>query len=159
MTCQLLTGIKSHKQKVQSLYKNILRSMECSITDRVEFRYEAVLMRQRFDQNKDISNIKQAKELLAQGEKEYFIKRHYQLRKFEESPGGVAYEREVIPPDWMLDYWHPLEKAEYPDYFSRREKRKKEFLEYWRKHLVGEGQIRVSCGQKRKEICDEVKSR
>lgn len=47
------------------------------------------------------------------------------------SPGGVAFEREVIPPDWVLDYWHPLEKAQYPEYFARREKRKEEYIKWW----------------------------
>lgn len=47
------------------------------------------------------------------------------------SPGGVAYKREVIPPDWVVDYWHPLEKAQYPEYFARREQRKKEFVKLW----------------------------
>lgn len=50
-----------------------------------------------------------------------------------DSPGGVAYGREVIPPDWVLDYWHPLEKAQYPEYFARREERKKEFVKMWEK--------------------------
>lgn len=49
------------------------------------------------------------------------------------SPGGTAYDRELQPPDWVLDYWHPLEKAQYPDYFARREQRKKEYLEWWDK--------------------------
>lgn len=49
------------------------------------------------------------------------------------SPGGVAFEREVEPPDWVLDYWHPLEKAEYPEYFKKREQRKKEFIAMWEK--------------------------
>lgn len=49
------------------------------------------------------------------------------------SVGGVAYERVVHPPDWVLDYWHPLEKAQYPEYFKRREQRKKEFIAMWEK--------------------------
>lgn len=48
-----------------------------------------------------------------------------------DSPGGVAYQREVTPPDWVIDYWHPLEKAQYPEYFARREQRKKEFVKLW----------------------------
>lgn len=50
-----------------------------------------------------------------------------------DSPGGVAYNREVRPPDWVLDYWHPLEKAQYPEYFARREQRKQEYVEKWEK--------------------------
>ncbi|VVC97035.1 unnamed protein product [Leptidea sinapis] len=49
------------------------------------------------------------------------------------SVGGVAYKRVVTPPDWVLDYWHPLEKAQYPEYFKRREQRKKEYLAIWEK--------------------------
>jgi NADH dehydrogenase (ubiquinone) 1 beta subcomplex subunit 9 len=49
------------------------------------------------------------------------------------APGGAAFEREVIPPDWVLDYWHPLEKAQYPEYFARREQRKLEYVAWWEK--------------------------
>lgn len=49
------------------------------------------------------------------------------------SPGGIAYGREALIPDWVLDYWHPLEKAQYPDYFARREQRKKEYVAWWEK--------------------------
>lgn len=49
------------------------------------------------------------------------------------SPNGTAFEREITPPDWVLDYWHPLEKAQYPEYFARREKRKEEYVAWWEK--------------------------
>jgi NADH dehydrogenase (ubiquinone) 1 beta subcomplex subunit 9 len=29
--------------------------------------------------------------------------------------------------------WHPLERAQYPEYFARREQRKKEYIERWEK--------------------------
>lgn len=57
----------------------------------------------------------------------------YLLCLVPQSPGGTAYDREQIPPDWVLDYWHPLEKAAYPEYFARREQRKKEYVEMWEK--------------------------
>lgn len=50
-----------------------------------------------------------------------------------ESPGGVAYGRELKSPDWVLDLWHPDEKAQYPEYFARREQRKKDYIAYWEK--------------------------
>ncbi|CAG9858098.1 unnamed protein product [Phyllotreta striolata] len=126
-----LTGIVTHTRKVQSLYKRTLRELENWYADRIAFRYNAVLMRQRFDQNSDIKDLRIAKDLLEKGEAELFNNQHTHPRKFPQSPGGVAFEREVIPPDWVLDYWHPLEKAQYPEYFARRELRKKEFVKMW----------------------------
>lgn len=90
-------------------------------------------MRSRFDKNKDIKDMRVANELLLEGERELFLNQHYQPKKFAMSPGGCAFEREVIPPDWVLDYWHPLEKAQYPDYFAKREQRKEEYVAWWEK--------------------------
>ncbi|CAH1991309.1 unnamed protein product [Acanthoscelides obtectus] len=133
MAANLPTGLISHTRKVQSLYKRALRSLEDWYDRREVYRYYAVLMRQRFDENKDICDMRVVKELIEKGEKELFEKQHWHPRKFPTSPGGVAYGREVIPPDWIVDYWHPLEKAQYPEYFARREQRKKEFLKLWEK--------------------------
>jgi len=77
--------------------------------------------------------MRRAKELVSLGEEELFRLQHYQPMKFTNSPGGTAYEREVPCPDWVLDLWHPSEKAQYPDYFARREQRKKEYVEMWEK--------------------------
>jgi len=33
----------------------------------------------------------------------------------------------------LLDLWHPLERAQYPDYFARRHQRKLEYIERWEK--------------------------
>ncbi|XP_018335739.1 NADH dehydrogenase [ubiquinone] 1 beta subcomplex subunit 9-like [Agrilus planipennis] len=124
-------GLKTHTQRVKSLYKQALRCLEAWYDRREVYRYHAVLMRDRFDKNRDIKNLAMAGDLVAKGEEELFQKGHWHPRKFPNSPGGVAYEREVIPPDWVVDYWHPLEKAQYPDYFARREERKKEFIKNW----------------------------
>lgn len=63
------------------------------------------------------------------------MKQHAQLTclwpAVPDCPGGVAHGRVVVPPDWVLDYWHPLEKAMYPEYFARREERKKEYVKWW----------------------------
>lgn len=92
-----------------------------------------MLLRDRFDKNCKMNDLREIEKVMEEGENELFLKQHPQPRKFPESPGGVAYEREVIPPDWVVDYWHPLEKAQYPDYFARREQRKKEYLAMWDK--------------------------
>ena len=49
------------------------------------------------------------------------------------SPGGVAYGRALESPDWVLDYWQEEEKARFPEYFAKREQRKKEYITYWEK--------------------------
>ncbi|KAJ8924501.1 hypothetical protein NQ315_007298 [Exocentrus adspersus] len=133
MTANLPTGLVSHTRKVQSLYKRAVRTLECWYDRRDVFRYYAVLMRARFDENKDIKDMRVAKEFIRKGEEELFDNQHWQPKKFPNSPGGVAYGREVEPPDWVVDYWHPLEKAQYPDYFARREQRKKEYVKMWEK--------------------------
>ncbi|XP_035914894.1 NADH dehydrogenase [ubiquinone] 1 beta subcomplex subunit 9 [Anopheles stephensi] len=123
----------AHTRRVCSLYKKSLRNLESWYDRRHIFRYQATLMRARFDQHRNEKDPAKVAQLVADGERELFEKQHYQPRKFPMSPGGVAFEREVIPPDWVLDYWHPLEKAQFPDYFARREKRKEEYIVWWEK--------------------------
>ncbi|XP_060527327.1 NADH dehydrogenase [ubiquinone] 1 beta subcomplex subunit 9 [Cylas formicarius] len=135
----LPTGLVSHTRRVQSLYKRTLRTLEDWYDRREVYRYEATLMRKRFDDNRNITDMRVAKELINQGESELSKNAHYQPKKFPLSPGGVAYEREVIPPDWVVDYWHPIEKAEYPEYFARREKRKKEYVKLWEQQFGKSG--------------------
>ncbi|KAL1513570.1 hypothetical protein ABEB36_002967 [Hypothenemus hampei] len=130
MATNLPTGLISHTRKVQSLYKRAVRNLESWHEYRDIFRYHATILRKRFDDNKQVDMIT-AKQLISEGEDELFSQIHYAPAKFPESPGGVAYEREVTPPDWVVDYWHPLEKAQYPEYFARREQRKKEFIKLW----------------------------
>merc|ERR1712212_86784 len=126
-------GDSLSSRRVCSLYKRSLRNLESWYDRRHMYRYQAVLMRDRFDKNRDVKDLRVAQQLLEEGEKELFNYMHYQPRKFPLSPGGVAYERVVDAPDWVLDYWHPMEKAAYPDYFARREQRKLEYIEWWEK--------------------------
>lgn len=129
----LVTKTVSHKFQVCSLYKRAIRGLEAWYTERDEFRMEAVKMRQRFEMYRHIKDLRVAKELLDQGEEELFQKQHPFPLHYPLSPQGVAYGREQPSPDWVLDYWHPLEKAQYPEYFAKRELRKKEYVENWEK--------------------------
>lgn len=123
----------SHAQRVRSLYKESLRQLQSYYYFRHLYRYHAVLLRARFDEHKDERDMVKAKQLLTDGEDELFLKRHPQPFKFPNSPGGIAYGRSPLFPDWALDMWHPLERAQYPEYFARREQRKKEFIARWEK--------------------------
>lgn len=124
---------QSHTRRVLSLYKRALRNLESYYHQREVYRYYAVHLRQRFAVNKSVQDKGAANHLLESGEKMLDKYLHSVPKKFALSPGGCAFEREVEPPDWVLDYWHPLEKAQYPAYFARREERKREFYKKWMK--------------------------
>lgn len=85
-------------------------------------------MRQRFEENRNIKDFRVVKKLMEDAEEELFQKLHPYPLYYPYSPGGVCYDREFNHPDWVLDYWHPLEKARYPHYFARREQRKLEYI-------------------------------
>lgn len=68
--------------KVLKMFKVMLYNKQTILFDYSEvFRYYAVLMRQRFDENKDIQDLRVAKELLAKGEEELFLNQHWHPRK------------------------------------------------------------------------------
>jgi len=129
----------SHARKVRALYKDAIRNIESHCMDsvnhywRLEARYQSVLMRQRFDENSNVLDMRKAKKLLLEGQKELAVKCHPDVFRFPEAPGGVAYERYRPKNDKVLDLWTPLEKAQYPEYFALREIRKREFIERWEK--------------------------
>ncbi|KAK6177998.1 hypothetical protein SNE40_012845 [Patella caerulea] len=128
------TKALTHASRVRRLYKQAIRSLEAQYCVKpLEFRYHAVVMRARFDSHKDEVDMRKAKKLLLDGENECFEKSLAQPMQFPFSPGGVAYNRVAHVPDMILDSWHPLEKAQYPEYFARREVRKREFIERWEK--------------------------
>ncbi|XP_032670869.1 NADH dehydrogenase [ubiquinone] 1 beta subcomplex subunit 9 isoform X2 [Odontomachus brunneus] len=135
---QLPSELTTHSRKVCSLYKRALRCLADWYHKTDELRYQSVLMRERFDKNKDVKDMRHANNLLQEGEKELFSNQHYQPIKFANSIGGCAYGRESHCPDWALDYWHPLEKAMYPKYFARREQMKDEYLEWYFKQYPEE---------------------
>ena len=135
----LQTELISHARKVRSLYKQAIRTLQARYQHKdprkgpLIFRYYAVLMRDRFDQHKDEKDFMKSKLLIQEGYKELLANKHPYPIKFPESPGGPAYDRLPPVPDAVLDLWHPSEKALYPDYFARRDIRKREFIERWHK--------------------------
>lgn len=123
------------------LYKKAIRHLESWHVDRIEFRYHAVLMRARFDEHKDEKDMKLAFKLLEAGEKEFWERQHPQPYIFIDSPGGTRYERNIPSPEWVLDNWHPAERAQYPTYFAKREKRIQDELERWTELIAEEEKL------------------
>ncbi|PIK53892.1 putative NADH dehydrogenase [Apostichopus japonicus] len=127
----------TQQQRVLRLYKKAVRHLQCWYVDRVEFRYQAVLLRARFDEQKNEKDMKAAVRCLEAGEKEFWERQHPQPYIFIDSSGGTRYERNIPSPEWVLDNWHPAERARYPTYFARREKRLQDETARW-KELVAE---------------------
>ncbi|XP_067937438.1 NADH dehydrogenase [ubiquinone] 1 beta subcomplex subunit 9-like [Watersipora subatra] len=137
----LPTKIISHKQRVCALYKEALRHLQSWHPERDVFRYHAVLLRHRLDQTMQETDLRVCKKMLLDGEAELWEKQHPVRIRFGESVGGAAYDRTLYYPDWLLDTWHPYEKAAYPEYFARREIRKQEFVERWEKKYGEKAQV------------------
>ena len=122
-----------HIPKTSAVFtkKKALRNLESCYDRRDAFRYEAVLLRQWSEENRDIKGMRVAKQLLGgrwgweDGEHELFKKQHCQPKEFSKQHTSVR----TVLPDWILDYWHPLEKTQHPEYFARRELRKKQCIE------------------------------
>jgi len=127
----LTTKVVSHNKQVCGLYKRVLRNIENWEMQRDWLRFECVMMRKRFDDNKDIKDLRIAKGLLAEGEAELFKHMHPVPKQFADSPGGITYQRYPKFPDWLADYWDPIEKAQYPSYFRKREMWKKQRIDMW----------------------------
>ena len=51
--------------------------------------------------------------------------------KYPFSENGIAWQREFHCQDVCLDHWHPYQKAQYPEFFARREELKEEFLKLY----------------------------
>ncbi|KAG5443467.1 ndufb9, NADH-ubiquinone oxidoreductase [Clonorchis sinensis] len=127
----LRTKLIPHAQQVCRLYKAALYDLKARHGNVLDFRYKAVLLRARFEENRNIRDEILAKRILEEGWKEYNATRFAFTFKYPSAPGGVAYETSTHRHDIQLDFWHPLEKLQYPDYFAKREKRKQEFVERW----------------------------
>ncbi|XP_041455655.1 NADH dehydrogenase [ubiquinone] 1 beta subcomplex subunit 9-like [Lytechinus variegatus] len=141
------TRTLSHAQRVLRLYKKSVRHLESWIPDRPSFRYEATVLRARFDEHKNETNMQKAAQILQAGEEEFWERQHPQPYIFIDSFGGTRYERNIPAPEWVLNHWHPIEKARYPYYFARREKRLAEEQARWdqlveeERQLIAEGKL------------------
>ncbi|XP_008329067.1 NADH dehydrogenase [ubiquinone] 1 beta subcomplex subunit 9 isoform X2 [Cynoglossus semilaevis] len=133
----MASAFLTHRQKVLRLYKRSLRHVESWAVHRDKYRYFACMLRARFEENKNEKDMLKATQLLKAGEEEFWDKQHPQPYIFPDSPGGTSYERYECYklPEWVLDYWHPSEKAQYPDYFAKREQWKKLRLQTWSREV------------------------
>lgn len=140
-TDYLKRELVSHTRKVCALYKSMSRDLEYWDMDLFEVRFKKLLLRQQFDQNKNIKDMRQAK-VIYETTKEKFEKHdmhpyhaHGQAW-FPFSKEGISYNRDLESPDSVMDFYDPLEKAKYPYYFAKREQMKDEYLRLWKKKMM-----------------------
>ncbi|CAF0974479.1 unnamed protein product [Brachionus calyciflorus] len=129
----LQTSILTHRQRVLRLYKAAVKNERSWFSDRDEWRFRATVLRDRFEKNRNIQDLVKAQSILSKGEQELDQNRHPNPLQFPNCPGGVAYGREPRSPDWVLDTWHPMEKSQFPDYFSKRMALKKDYIDWYTK--------------------------
>merc|ERR1712079_657545 len=91
---------------------------------RHEFRYDATVMRDRFEQTRAIKDMRILAVMLAEGEKELHQRQHFQPIIKKHDFDGIEHHRYALPYDQIQDHWHPWEKAAFIDYFELREKGK-----------------------------------
>lgn len=130
----------SHTRQVCSLYKRMLRDVDFKEDDFFEGRFQKLIIRAEFDKYKKIKDMRKAKALLEDAEKDFFDKmdpyHKFGLPWHQFSKGGIAYGRQLLSPDWVMDYYHPLIKAQYPYYYAKREQMKDEYIKMWRKKVL-----------------------
>ncbi|CAH8661035.1 unnamed protein product [Schistosoma bovis] len=92
----LRTRLISHGQKVCELYKAALYDLKAKNRDVLKYRYHAVLMRARFEENRNIKDAVLARKMLEDGWAELKqIEAPYPY-KYPDAPGGAAYGRETV---------------------------------------------------------------
>nr|KAG5707157.1 hypothetical protein BaRGS_017841 [Batillaria attramentaria] len=90
-------------------------------------------MRARFDEHKDEVDMRKARNFCLTGSVNFGTNRILSPSNFQSLQVEWHMPENPHTPDWLLDIWHPYEKAQYPEYFAKRELRKKEFIERWEK--------------------------
>merc|ERR1712059_18623 len=128
--------ILTHAQRVCRLYKKAYRTTENWQNCRAQFRFEAAVLRNRFDESLKVNDMRIQAKMLEDGEHEVWEQQHYDPKIFKGDPGGIIYQRGTDAYDWVFDQWHPWEKVQMMDFFEKRETLKKEFHNYYEESLT-----------------------
>lgn len=152
----------SHSRQVCSLYKRMLRDIDWWEDNFLECRYKKVLLRAQFDKNKSIKDLRVAKELLERTKKQFDEDMH-PIHKYGQpwhqfSKDGIAYGRMLESPDWVMDQYHPLFKAQYPYYYAKREQMKDEYIKMWKKKVLKEKVDEEEAEERAEEKASETRA-
>ncbi|XP_060066543.1 NADH dehydrogenase [ubiquinone] 1 beta subcomplex subunit 9-like [Ylistrum balloti] len=128
----MTTRAVSHAQLVKTLFKKAVRAHETKCMYRLQYRFGAVKIRAMFDEHKDERDMDKIHELMRYTETMIHMKVGI-TKQFEGCPKGISHGRYDVSPDMVLDAYHPMEKAEYPTYFAKRELAKRDYIMWWEK--------------------------
>jgi len=128
--------ILTHAQRVCRLYKKSLRTLEDWNPRRHELRFNAAVLRARFDETRSEQDMRIQAKRLEEAEKEWIQRQHYDPLMLKNDPGGICYQRDVPIHDWLFDLYHPWEKVQLRDFFATREEMRKEYEEYFEASLT-----------------------
>ena len=93
----------NHKQRVLKLYRDSLKHLLSWTGCRAIWREQAVLLRERFDENKYLTDRTQIQKVLEEGEKLFQENRHPQPYIFPTAPNGSKWERYIPPSPSVLE--------------------------------------------------------
>jgi len=128
--------ILTHAQRVCRLYKKSLRTLEDWNPRRDELRFNAAVLRARFDETRSEQDMRIQAKRLEDGEKEWIQQQHYDPLFLKNDPGGICYQRDVPIHDWLFDLYHPWEKVQLRDFFATRDELRKEYEQYFEASLT-----------------------
>jgi NADH dehydrogenase (ubiquinone) 1 beta subcomplex subunit 9 len=129
-------AILTHAQRVCRLYKKALRTQFDWSQGRHNYRYECVLIRAKVDETRNEKDMRKLAAMVEEGEEEVFQNQHPAPFIYKDDEGGITFARQAHHSDQILDQWHPWERANYIDYFAKREKLKNEYHAYYDKSIA-----------------------
>lgn len=140
----LQTEYISHTRRVMSLYKKMCRDLYYHEVDYFEVRFKQLQIRKKFEDNMHIKDMRKAKMLLEEAEADFKSNIMHPAHQYDPRPfhpfskWGISENREKMVPDYVMDWYHPLEKAQYPYFFAKREQMKDEYLTVWKKKMLSQ---------------------
>jgi len=138
-----------HRHRVLKLYKKAWRSISAHNVDAYVMRpylsthimcFEHAVLRARFDENKHVTSLAKATELLKDGEEEFWLNQHYspdEHGKLPDSPDGMSFQRwaHMMQENNVLNDWGADDWARYPDIYDNYKKWKALRNDTWEEEM------------------------
>jgi len=104
----------THQQRVTRLYRHSLKHLLSWTIDRQLWRQKAVVLRDRFDENKSLTDRFQIEKVLKEAEATFKEWEHPAPYISPKAPGGSKFERNLPPPPNALEML-PMEEQWYQE--------------------------------------------